>query len=173
MPTWLELGCRAVPLPVAQMALRHLVLAIVRGHPEALARMGPYAGAVFLIAPSDIPMHFHIRLNSSMPVICRRGPVTSRWDARIAGPFLSLLAMVQGTLDGDALFFSRQITIEGDTDAVLALRNAIDAAEIDLPHEAAGLFGPFSPAARRLARLAAPLSARLFQTVTRQEVSAP
>ena len=71
--------------------------------------------------------------------------------------------MIHGTLDGDALFFSRDITIEGNTDAILALRNAIDAAEIDLPGEVADLFGPFSPAAQKLAQLATPMMGRRFE----------
>jgi len=40
--------------------------------------------------------------------------------------------MVDGTYDGDALFFSRDLSIEGDTEAVLALRNAIENADLDL-----------------------------------------
>jgi predicted lipid carrier protein YhbT len=70
--------------------------------------------------------------------------------------------MVHGVLDGDALFFSREITIEGDTDAILAMRNAIDAAEIDLSCELANLFGPFSPVARQAVQAAMPIMGRLF-----------
>jgi predicted lipid carrier protein YhbT len=77
-----------------------------------------------------------------------------------------LLAMVHGTLDGDALFFSRDITIEGDTNAVLAMRNAIDAAEIDLPSEIAALFGPLGPVARATARVALPIMGRLFDVAS-------
>jgi len=51
---------------------------------------------------------------------------------------------VHGTWDGDALFFSRDLMIEGDTSAALALRNAIDDAELDLSVEIAGLGGPFA-----------------------------
>ncbi len=43
--------------------------------------------------------------------------------------------MMHGTLDGDALFFSRDLAVEGDTSSVLALRNAIDDAELDLAEE--------------------------------------
>ena len=54
------------------------------------------------------------------------------WDARIAGPLAALIGLVHGAYDGDALFFSRDLVIEGDTEAVLALRNAIDNEELDL-----------------------------------------
>lgn len=164
MPAWLELGCRALPLPIADMALRHPVRRIVRSHPGPLDRMWPYASATFLVDPTDFPIQFCVRLNSFAPVTCQRRPAACLWDARIAGPFLSLLAMVHGTLDGDALFFSRKITIEGGTNTVLVMRNAIDAVEIDLPCEVASLLGPFSPAARRLARIATPIVEHLLHT---------
>jgi len=147
---------------MADIALRHLITRIIGSHPQALGRIAPYASATFLIEPTDLPIRFHVRLDSPTPIVCQRRPAISAWDARIAGPIASLLAMVHGTLDGDALFFSREITIEGDTDAILAMRNAIDAAEIDLPYEITSLFGPFSPAARRAAQFAMPIMGRLF-----------
>lgn len=64
--------------------------------------------------------------------------------------------MIHGTLDGDALFFARDLVIEGDTEAVLALRNALDDAEIDLLTAAAAALGSagarFESFARNLLR---------------------
>ncbi|MEZ5870101.1 MAG: SCP2 sterol-binding domain-containing protein, partial [Defluviimonas denitrificans] len=71
-------------------------------------------------------------------------------DARIAGPLSAFLAMMHGAEDGDALFFSRDLTVEGDTAAVLALRNAIDDAELDLAEELATLSGPLATPLRGL-----------------------
>jgi predicted lipid carrier protein YhbT len=69
------------------------------------------------------------------------------YDARIAAPLIVLLGMIDGTYDGDALFFSRHLVIEGDTGASLALRNAIENAELD-PSLVLGLpqrvHGPFN-----------------------------
>jgi len=45
---------------------------------------------------------------------------------RFAGKFFDLLDMIDGSLDGDALFFSRALQVSGDTEAVVALRNALD-----------------------------------------------
>ena len=53
-----------------------------------------------------------------------------------------LREVLEGRLDGDALFFSRDLAIEGDTAAVVALRNAIDNEELDLVSEAMALLGP-------------------------------
>jgi len=41
-----------------------------------------------------------------------------------------MIELLEGRADGDALFFSRTLTVEGDMEAVVALRNAIDGSEI-------------------------------------------
>jgi predicted lipid carrier protein YhbT len=62
------------------------------------------------------------------------------------------MGLVDGTYDGDALFFSRDIAVDGDIEAVLALRNAVDDASIDLLHEAAAWAGPLAAVFRHAAR---------------------
>ena len=54
-----------------------------------------------------------------------------------------LLGLLDGTQDGDALFFNRVISISGRTEAVLALRNAIEDAELS-PSDLLGLRGPLA-----------------------------
>ena len=49
--------------------------------------------------------------------------------------------MVDGQLDGDALFFTRKLVVEGDTEAVVCLRNAIDDVEGSIAEDTANLFG--------------------------------
>ena len=57
--------------------------------------------------------------------------------------FLSgLIGMAEGRLDGDALFFSRTLSIEGDMEATLALRNALDDARLDFGVILLGCLGP-------------------------------
>ncbi len=63
-------------------------------------------------------------------------------DARIEGPFLLLLNLVDGESDGDAAFFSRELSISGNTEAVVSLRNALDDVDGSVAQEAADLFGP-------------------------------
>mgnify|MGYP000333163309 CR=1 FL=1 len=60
--------------------------------------------------------------------------------ARVRAPLLVLMGLLDGTYDADALFFSRDLAIEGDTEAVLAVRNAIEEAELT-PAELLGLGG--------------------------------
>ncbi|MBS0280811.1 MAG: hypothetical protein JSR25_06605 [Proteobacteria bacterium] len=162
LPAWVKFAFHTVPLPIMDMALRGLISGLVRRHPELVERMGPYVSTTFLIEPTDLPIQFRLRLNRPASIACQRRPTLCAWDARVAGPIGILVAMVHGALDGDALFFSRDITIEGDTDAILAMRNAIDAAEIDLTCEVANLFGPLSPVAKIATQAAMPVMDRLF-----------
>lgn len=68
------------------------------------------------------------------------------------GHFGALLDLAEGRIDGDALFFRRDLTIAGDTGIVVALRNALDGEDIDILAEldaALGPLGRFGPMARR------------------------
>lgn len=86
-----------------------------------------------------------------------RGTQTPRVDAGISGPLSAYLAMLHGQEDGDTLFFSGALAISGDTAAVLALRNALDDAEIDLSAELGALLPPL----RGLLRAGLPPAQRL------------
>ena len=47
-----------------------------------------------------------------------------------------------GDLDGDALFFARNLTITGNTEAVVCLRNALDDIDGSIAENVADMFGP-------------------------------
>ena len=53
----------------------------------------------------------------------------------------TLLDMIDGSLDGDAMFFSRDLKVTGDTEAVVALRNALDDFEGSALDSVIGSFG--------------------------------
>lgn len=86
----------------------------------------------------------------------------------IRGRLAAFLAMLHGADDGDALFFSGDLAIAGDTSAVLALRNALDDAELDLTGELAALFSP--PLDGWLRRALALAARRSGYVLSRQEV---
>ena len=132
-----------LPPPAIEWPLRRMTMSVIRRHASLFQRLGRHAASSYLIDPVDLPIAFWLRPRGVPPGIeALSKPVRRPWDARIAGPLAALLGMVHGTLDGDALFFSRDLVIEGDTEAVLALRNALDDAEIDLLTEAAAALGP-------------------------------
>lgn len=146
-----------LPLLPLRVVLQRTVEYLGRRKPGLFCRLDTHAGKTFLVDPTDLPLVFHLKPRQGRPVIePRRRAEAGAWDARIAGPLAALIGMVQGGYDGDALFFSRHIVIEGDTEAVLALRNALDDAEIDLAAEMARLLGPAGPAFASVARRVLP-----------------
>ena len=158
---------RALPLPALRWPLERMARSLARRHPSLFTRLGEHGSATFLIEPTDLPVAFRLWPRPGQPTIeplrrpLRHPLRTTGWHARISGPLAALLGMIHGTLDGDALFFSRDLSIEGDTEAILALRNAIDDAELDLPAEAAAAFGPLAPLLDPPARLLLPLAERV------------
>ena len=125
---------RLAPLAPLSLLLTRFTRRIAHQQPGLFRRLGPYGSARFVIDPTDLPLAILLEPREGNPrVSVQRAPAG---DARIAGPLAALLGLVHGAYDGDALFFSRDLVIEGDTEAVLALRNAIDDAELDLAEEA-------------------------------------
>jgi predicted lipid carrier protein YhbT len=160
-----EIAARALahlPLTPIRLLVRRIVDHLAHSHPALFDRLGSYQTRRFLIDPTDLPFVFLLEPRRDAPrmQVLRRTALPAS-DARIAGPFAALAGMLQGTLDGDALFFSGDIIIEGDTEAVLALRNAADDAEIDLISEICALAGPLSGAVQPPIRLFASWAERL------------
>lgn len=122
---------RWVLAPVPLFALQPVLLRIVRGvahrHPDIFDRLAEHTTKRFLIDPVNLPFVFVLKPDRRFPTLraCRRGE-EGVCEARISGTFLTLLDLLDRRLDGDALFFSRDLKVEGDTEAVVVLRNALD-----------------------------------------------
>ncbi len=116
-------------------------------------RLGEYDRTDFVLDPTDLPIVLCLNPNGGQPKVTLTRRQT-KGAARISGPLAALLGLVHGAFDGDALFFSRDLMVEGDTSAALALRNAIDDAELDLAQEASAFSGPFARAVQNLIALA-------------------
>ncbi len=141
------------PLPLALLAplLNGLVAIVSRRHPDVMARLEPLGEAAILIDPVDLPFSFVLRLGARAPTIeavAADGAGAPTPTAIVRAPLLALIDLAEGRLDGDALFFSRDLAIEGDTEAVVCLRNALDSAEIDLVGDVLSALGPFARPAR-------------------------
>ncbi len=145
----------AVPLAVIQPILGHIASHVATNRPELFARLGPHARKHFLIDPTDLPFVLVLSPDNSRPQLrAYRRYEKPAHDAVIAGKFMILLDMIDGTLDGDALFFSRDLRVSGDTEAVVALRNALDDFEGSALDSVVGSFGPLAkPAALAVSAL--------------------
>ncbi len=133
-----------VPLPLLQPLMTRLVRRTARQRPELFRRLGSQKDKRYLIDPVNMPFVFLLRPDPARPSLraYRRGGDLPSHDARIAGTFLTLLDMVDGKTDGDALFFSRDLIVEGDTEAVVVLRNALDDLDGHITDDLADGFGP-------------------------------
>lgn len=131
-----------LPLPLFQPALNRIVRATSRRHPEIFSRLGPHAKKTFLINPVNMPFAFLLHPDPDSPRMqAIRSKRKSGYDAGISGSFFDLLRLIDGRMDGDAVFFSRELQIEGDTEAIVCLRNALDDVEGSIAEDVAALFG--------------------------------
>lgn len=147
IPPLLALAIRPLPLLPLQLVLGGFLQRILARNPGLLDRLGDHRRARFGIKPVDLPFAFIVEASPPCLQVVRELPQSL--DARVSASLANLLALVEGRVDGDALMFSRQLGIEGDMEAVLALRNAIDDARLDLAEELASVFGPLGEPAKR------------------------
>ncbi len=156
-------GMALTPVPpvVLQPALNAAMAITRRKHPDIFERMEGFGDPVFLIDPIDLPYVFILSPDQQSPKLTiAREHSNDEVDAVIRGPLLALIDMLEGRIDGDAVFFSRDLVIEGDTEVVVALRNAVDGAEINLMEGVLALFGPFSGPVRMAADTATRIASR-------------
>jgi predicted lipid carrier protein YhbT len=150
LPPLLTRIVRPLPLGPLQLPLSMVLRSVVVRHPHIFERLGEHAHKRFGLEPSDLPFSFVLAPHPKAPSLVAVRDLPAGLPIRIAGPLLALLGLVDGSYDGDALFFSRDLVVEGDIEAVLALRNAIDDAGVDLVADTAALFGPLAPLGHRM-----------------------
>lgn len=155
MQNLLRVVLAPVPLFALQPLLSHIVTSVGNRHPEVFRRLGDNANKRILIDPTDMPFFLLLepRAGNPMLTVHRRREATS-YDARIAGTFLTLLEIIDSQMDSDALFFNRNLSVEGDTGAIMALHNALDDIDGTLAESVAASFGPLSmPAMAAITKL--------------------
>jgi len=148
LPPPLAAAINRAPLPLVQAVIDRVFRRVLLQHPDLFERLGPFASRHFSFSPTDLDLAFVVepavpRIRVYRP---RQLPAV---HAGVAGPLLTLLALLEGRIDGDAVFFSRSLSVTGDMEAVLALRNALDDCGFDLPRDLSGLAGPFAVPLRR------------------------
>lgn len=137
-----EQATSTLPLLPMQPILKATIERVIRRCPEVVDRLEGKTDCVFLIDPVNLPFVFLLRVHPAEPMLvaCRRAS-SPDYDARIAASVLTLMDLADGKVDGDALFFTRDLVVEGDTEAVVCLRNAMDDQEYSVLDEVADCFG--------------------------------
>jgi len=145
------MALRPMPLALLQPALKLAMNTIQHRHPEVFDRLSCLEDPVYLIDPVDLPFVFILRPDPLLPTLhAERDAMGIEVTATVRGPLMALIGLLEGTTDGDALFFSRDLIVEGDTEAVVALRNAVDGAEIDVLEDLLAALGPLARPAKRV-----------------------
>jgi predicted lipid carrier protein YhbT len=131
-----------VLLPL-QAVLQQIVCGVARRQSAVFERLGSHCYTTYLIDPVNLPIVLILKPDRANPLLRAawrgRSPPA---DCRIAGTLQTLLALVDGRGDGDASFFSRDLTVEGNIDAVVTLRNALDDLDVTLVEDILSASGP-------------------------------
>lgn len=135
---------RSVPLAAIEITAQKILDCVFARHPNLLARLGTHAEKTFAILPTDLPFVFLVH-PASRKLMAYRSYTPGTSAVIISGSIGLLLALLEGRADGDAEFFGRKMIFSGDTEAVLALRNTLDDADLDLPCDIASQCGPLGP----------------------------
>jgi len=112
----------ATRIPVAlQQAMVPRLLSQAIASPEAWRSLQPVAGRRIGIDVSDLGLHWVITLEGER-LLCTGGDA----EATVAGSLTDLLLLASRLEDADTLFFQRRLTLTGDTELGLLLRNLLD-----------------------------------------------
>jgi predicted lipid carrier protein YhbT len=147
-----------IPGPVLARLTVLLTRAMRRRHPRLVANFARLDPAVVHVFPSDLPHRFAIEFGGGKMDVrvlldsAARGDSPKPPDAEIRGNLMALIDLLEGRIDGDAMFFSREIEITGSTAVIVAVRNTLDREEILITDEIAAMFGPLERPARRIAQ---------------------
>ena len=157
---------RAVAAP-ADAILGRITAALIEQHPDFIRRLDK--PAAFLVVPSDLPFRFLVTTGPaglSLRIVLPGEAVGT--TTRISAPLATLVALAECRMDADAIFFDRTLTIDGDIEPVLAIRNAIESESIRIADTVASALGPLAVPARwadAAAREALHLAASAFRSV--------
>ena len=101
--------------------------------PDIFQRLGVFQKAVFVLLPDAWPVAFELSPRARQGTV-RIARATHRPPGAtyIYGPLPALLGLFDGSIDADSAFFSRDIIVEGDIQAVMALHNALEAADLTM-----------------------------------------
>ncbi len=128
-----------------------LMRRMARAHPDLFARLAALEPATIRIEPTDLPHGFVLTLGAGAPHLALAGAADAPATTCLRGEFATLIDLLEGRIDGDMVFFSRALTLTGDSAPVVALRNTLDRESMNLLDEAAALLGPLARPARAVA----------------------
>jgi predicted lipid carrier protein YhbT len=144
----LRLALDAAPPPVLDRGLAWVMRTLGERHPALFRRLGRLAPATILFEVDDTRASFLLNIAAD-GITLRRAAAGEPAAARIKGDLKSLLWLMEGRVDSDTLFFTRDVTVSGDTAVAVGFRNTLDGESISLLADALTLAGPLEGPVRR------------------------
>ncbi|MDR0483805.1 MAG: SCP2 sterol-binding domain-containing protein [Alphaproteobacteria bacterium] len=142
---------KKIPLSLLQPFLAKSLQVVQEKHPRIFERLSSEEFD-FIIDAIDLPFVFYLKPSQTSPILkaIKRGE-NLQASATIKGTLSNLLQLFEGSADGDAMFFSKELVIEGSTAATVALRNAIDGEDMDIINDLSEIFSPFEDITKKIA----------------------
>lgn len=162
-----EIAVRALPSGTLALWTEAAAAWAFRCRPELGERLAGFSGRRLLVQITDLRLALTVDLTPGVPriaLIPAAAAVVGDADAVVSVTFSDSLALLEGRVDGDALFFLGRLRFRGDTETILAVRNALEDARLNLEELGAGAFGPLAPMVRPMIRAALMVCARLDRT---------
>lgn len=138
-----------LPAPALRRGLHGVMRSMRRRHPALFKRLTRLAPASILFEPDDTPHCFLLTIGADdlhLTLAARQQPAA----VRIKGSLANLLYLMEGRIDSDTSFFSREVAISGDTAVAVGFRNTLDGEAISLLADALAAAGPLAAPGRRL-----------------------
>jgi predicted lipid carrier protein YhbT len=139
----LRLTLRLLPARLVTTPLAALITHLLRGQPLT-ARLAPLAGRRVSLLVTDLGSELRFRITAAGLADGWASDGREPWDVRIRGTFDDFWRLATRAEDPDTLFFQRRLSVEGDTETGLALKNLLDALEYDWPAHVAQVLGPLA-----------------------------
>jgi O2-independent ubiquinone biosynthesis accessory factor UbiT len=133
-PSWLvkvmQLPLNVTPVRLQGLAMEPVLNRVLRHRVED-GDLDFLRGEVVEIAITDLGLHWYLTLeNDRVRLISRGYP-----GVTVAGGVREFLLLASRREDPDTLFFERRLTVEGDTELGLLVKNLLDSIELDsLPY---------------------------------------
>lgn len=143
----LRLALRLTPEPVLAPLLAAVLTHLLRGQ-TLCERLPELRGKRVSLLFTDLGRELRFEVTASGV----RSAGTAVWDVRMRGRFDDFWKLALREEDPDTLFFQRRLTIEGDTETGLLLKNLLDGLEYDWHAHVQAVLGPLAallPARRR------------------------
>lgn len=138
LPLWpLKQILSSVPDLVHAETVGRLANHLMRGQIFA-GRLAPLESKTVCLAVTDTGNRLQFRIEDGR---LRRQDRQRPWDVLIRGNLADFLLLASRAEDADTLFFARRLSLEGDTEAGLYVKNLLDALEFDWEAHLAAVVG--------------------------------